>query len=132
MRTNEKIPKFISIDMQMQIKKILYLSEYDNVPRNKVFNSNQNNLKFPGFENSDKIDNCGSLHVPDFEFKTLSNNNAIQPKECIFNKLPENNLNPFLTYSKSNDSHQQIIIDLRTIKDTQEPDFVLLNDMLSQ
>ena len=110
----------------------LYLSEYDNVPRNKVFNSYQNNLNFPRFENSDKIDNCGSLHVPDFEFKTLSNNNAIQPKECIFNKLPENNLNPFLTYSKSNDSHQQIIIDLRTIKDTQEPDFVLLNDMLSQ
>ena len=31
-----------------------------------------------------------------------------------------------------NNPHKQIIIDLRTIKDTQEPDFVFLNDMLSQ
>ena len=88
-------------------------------------------IKLPGFENSDKIDNYGSLYVQDFEIKKIKDNN-IQPKVCIFNNLPENNLNPFLVYAKSNDLHKKKIIDLRNLKNTEEQDFFFLNDILSQ
>ena len=127
----DNFAKFININMQMQIKKVVYLSEYDNSSKNELLNSYQKKIKLPGFENSDKIDNYGSLYVQDFEIKKIKDNN-IQPKVCIFNTLPENNLNPFLAYAKLNDLQTKKIIDLRNLKNTEEPDFFFLNEILSQ
>ena len=127
----DNFAKFININMQMQIKKVVYISEYDNSSKNELLNTYQKKIKLPGFENSDKIDNYGSLYVQDFEIKKIKDNN-IQPKVCIFNNLPENNLNPFLVYAKSNDLHKKKIIDLRNLKNTEEQDFFFLNDILSQ
>ena len=127
----DNFAKFININMQMQIKKVVYLSEYNNSSKNELLNSYQKKIKLQGFENSNKIDNYDSLYVQDFEIKKIKDNN-IQPKVCIFNNLPENNLNPFLVYAKSNDLHKKKIIDLRNLKNTEEQDFFFLNDILSQ
>ena len=129
MCSKEKIPKYININMQMQIQKIVYLSEYKNPSKYELLKNNKN---IPRFENSEKIDNYGSFYVQDFEIRTIRDNNIIQPKECIFNTLPENNSNPFLVYAKSNILHKKNIIDLRNVKNTEEPDYYLLNDILSQ
>ena len=125
----EYLPKYINIDMQMQIRKIVYLSEYKKSSRYELL---KNTINLPRFENSDKTDNYGSLYVQDFEIKTKRDNNIILAKECIFNTIPENNSNPFLVYAKSNNLHKKKIIDLRNVKNTEEPDYYLLNDILSK
>ena len=128
MCTNVIFTKSISIEEQLEIKKIIFLQKYSNSPENS---SSINNKKLLEIEKSNKINNCGSLYVKDFEICQITKN-RIKPKGCIFNSLPENNLNPFQSYSKLNDLDQKRIIDLRNIKDTEEPNFIFLNDIFSQ
>ena len=115
----------------MQIKKTVYLKEMK-----KLNNKGQNiSLKkkknLPKFQNADKIDNCCSLNVHDFEIKYI-NDNTIKSNQCIFNSLPENKFNPFLSYEQLNDLNQKQIIDLKSVNNIQEPDFLLLDDVFSQ
>ena len=113
----------------MEIKKIIFLQKYYNTPEISITSINNKNL--PGLENSNKYDNCSSLYVKDFEICQITKN-KIKPKVCIFSSLPENNLNPFQAYAKLNNLYQKRIIDLRNLKDTEEPNFLLLNDIFSQ
>ena len=121
--------KNISIEEQLEIKKIIFLQKYSNTSEISITSINNKNL--PGLENSNKYDNCSSLYVKDFEIFQITKN-KIKPKVCIFSSLPENNLNPFQTYAKLNNLYQKRIIDLRNLKDTEEPNFLLLNDIFSQ
>ena len=119
--------KYISVEAQMQIKKILFLQKYNNIPKYIKSFSSENNLELKNME----IDNCGSLFVKDFEIQQISKNEIIKPKECIFNSLSENNLYPFQTYAKLNDVNKNNIIDLRFVN-SEEPDFLLLDGDFSQ
>ena len=121
MYTNDKRTKYINIDIQNKIKRILYLKQYKN--NTNKFCSSQNNIKIPGFENADKINNCSSLHIEDFDLKYFNEDNIVKPQECIFNSFPERKLNPFLEYSKLNDLHKKVIINVKAIKNLEEPDF---------
>ena len=128
----EHCPKFISIETQMQIKKILFLPKYNNSPKSGKSFSSKNNLEFKNMEISNKISNCGSLFVKDFEIREMDKNEIIKPNECIFNSLSENDLNPFQTYAKLNDINKNKIIDIRIVKTTEEPDFLFFNKNFSQ
>ena len=128
----EDCPKCISIETQMQIKKILFLQKYNNIPKYGKSFSSKNNLEFKNMEISNKISNCGSLFVKDFEIREMDKNEIIKPNECIFNSLSENDLNPFQTYAKLNDINKNKIIDLRDVKNTEEPDFLFLLNHFSQ
>ena len=128
MHSNDNITKYINIDFQMQIKKTVYLHQFNNNDNKKLSFPSQ---KKSYFEYADKINNCGSLYVRDFEIRQICEENLIKPKKCKFNILPENNFNPFLSYSKSNDSNLKKIIDIRTVQNVEEPD-ILLNDLLFQ
>ena len=121
MYTNDKRTKYINIDIQNRIKRTLYLKQYKN--NTNKFCYSQNNIKIPGFENADKINNCSSLYVEDFDLKYFDEDNMVKPRECIFNSFPERKLNPFLEYSKMNDLHKNIIINVKEIKKLEEPDF---------
>ena len=124
----EDYTKFISIEAQMQIKKILFLQKYNNSHKYGKSFSSKNNLEFKNME----INNYGSLFVKDFEIREIDKNEIIKPNECIFNSLSENDLNPFQSYAKLNDVYKKKIIDLRIVKNTEEPDFLLLNNDFSQ
>ena len=67
MYTKDKRTKFINIDIQNRIRRTLYLKQYKN--NSNKLSSSQNNIKIPGFENADKINNCSSFYVEDFEIK---------------------------------------------------------------
>ena len=121
MYTNDKRTKYINIDIQEKMRRILFLKKYKN-NANK-FCSSKNNIKIPGFENADKINNCCSFHTEDFEMKYLDEDNLVKPQECIFNSFPESKLNPFLEFSKMNDLHEKITINVKAIKNLEEPDF---------
>ena len=122
MYTKDKRTKYINIDSQNKIRRALYLKQYKN--NDNKFYSLQNNIKIPGIENANKINNCSSLYVEDFEIKYFDEDNIVEPKECIFNTFPERKLNPFLEYSKSNDLHKKIIINVKALKNLEEPDFL--------
>ena len=123
-------PKCINIETQMQIKKVLFLQKYNNSPKYAKSFSSKNNFK--NMEISNKIDNCGTLFVKDFEIRQMDKNEIIKPNECIFNSFSENDLNPFQTYAKLNDIYKNKIIDLRFVKNTEEPDFLFLSNIFSQ
>ena len=118
MYTKDKRTKFINIDIQNRIRRTLYLKQYKN--NSNKLSSSQNNIKIPGFENADKINNCSSFYVEDFEIKYFDEDNAVTPKECIFNTFPDRKLNPFLDFSKVNDIHKKIVINVRAIKNLEE------------
>ena len=132
MCTKENFVKCISIDIQMQIKKTIYLQEYKKGNREQIFIPYEKSKTIVGFENADKINNCCSLYVQDFEIKYVNNDNNIKSKECKFNSLSENNNNPFLSYAQLNDLNQKQIIDLRAINNIEEPDFLLLDNISSK
>ena len=132
MCSKESFAKCISIDIQMQIKKTIYLQEYKKGIREQIFIPYEKRKTIDNFEKTDKINNCCSLFVQDFEIKYMNNNNNIKPKECIFNSLPENNNNPFLSYAQLNDLNQKQIIDLRAINNIEEPDFLSLDNISSK
>ena len=121
MYTNDKRTKYINIDIQNRIKRTMYLKQYKN--NTNKFCSSQNNIKIPGFENADKINNCSSLYVEDFDLKYFDEDNMVKRRDCIFNSFPERKLNPFLDYSKMNDLNKKIIINVQEIKNLEEPDF---------
>ena len=132
MYINDNSVKYINIEIQMQIKKTVYLQEMEklnNKSQNIPFKKKKN---LPKFQNADKIDNCCSLNVHDFEIKYINDNNTIKSNQCLFNSLPENKFNPFLSYEQLNDWNQKQIIDLKSVNNIQEPDFLLLDDVLSQ
>ena len=124
----EEFTKYISIETQMQIKKILFLQKYNKIPKFVNSFSSKSNLEFKNKE----INNCGSLFVKDFEIQKMDKNVIVKPNECIFNTLSENNLYPFQTYAKLNDVNKKNIIDLRFVNNTEEPDIILLNNIFSQ
>ena len=128
----EDCPKIISIETQMQIKKILFLQKCNNSPKYGKYFSSKNNLESKNMEISNKINNCGSLFVKDFEIRQMDKNEIIKPNECIFNSLSENDLNPFQTYAKLNDINKNKIIDIRIVKTTEEPDLLFFNKNFSQ
>ena len=130
MHSKVKYSKYISIDSQMEIKKIIFLQEYKNDYKNKLNIFSEKYKNIPKFDNSDKINNYASIYVHDFDIKQI-NNKEKTPKKCIFNSLSEYNLNPFLSYAKNNDINQKKIIDLRNIKDTEEPSFLFLNNIFT-
>ena len=127
----EDCTKFISIETQLQIKKILFLQQYNNSNICGKSFSSKNNLELNNMKISNKINNCGSLFVKDFEIREIDKNEIIKPNKCIFNSLSENDLNPFQTYAKLNDIYKKRIIDLRIVKNTEEPDYFFLNSILS-
>ena len=124
----EEFTKYISIETQMQIKKILFLQKYNKIPKFVNSFSSKSNLEFKNKE----INNCGSLFVKDFEIQKMDKNVIVKPNECIFNTLSENNLYPFQTYAKLNDVNKKNIIDLRFVNNTEEPDIIFLNNIFSQ
>ena len=133
MHSKVNFTKYINIDSQMEIRKIVYLRKFKNDSKDKLNLSSDNsekNKNISKFLNSDKINNCGSLYIQDFEIKHL-NYNIVKQKKCKFNSLPEHTLNPFLSYSTLNDINENKIIDLRNIKDTEEPT-LLLNNIYSE
>ena len=133
MCSKESSAKYISIDIQMQIKKTIYLQEYKKGNSQQIYipYENNKNKNITGFENADKINNCYSLYVQDFDIKYMNNDNIINTKECTFNTLPENISNPFLSYAQLNDLNHKNIIDLTTINNIEEPNLLLLDDISS-
>ena len=129
MCSNDDLTKIISVESQLEIKKIVFLKKYNNNNINKGVSKNfLNNFK-SGLENYENINNCNSLFVNCFDIKLVNQKDDIQDKKCIFGSLPENDLNPFQTFYKSNNLSQKRIIDIRKIKDTEEdPAFLFLNN----
>ena len=125
MCSKESCAKYISIDIQMQIKKTIYLREYKKGNDKRMSVPYEKNKNITGFENADKINNCYSLYVQDFDIKYMNNDNIINTKECTFNTLPENISNPFLSYAQLNDLNYKNIIDLATINNIQEANLLL-------
>ena len=115
----------------MQIKKTIYLQEYKKENCKQISIPYEKNKNITGFENADKINNCYSLYVQDFDIKYMNNDNIINTKECTFNTLPENISNPFLSYAQLNDLKHKNIIDLTTINNIEEPNLLLLDDISS-
>ena len=129
MCSNDNLTKIISVESQLEIKKIIFLKKYNNNNVNKGVSKNfLNNFK-SGLENYENINNCNSLFVNCFDIKLVNQKDVIQPMKCIFSSLPENDLNPFQSFYKSNNLSQKRIIDIRKIKDTEEdPAFLFLNN----
>ena len=120
--------KFISIESQMTTKKTVFLEEYK-IPR-KIACLKDNKIK--GYENNEKINDYASLYINDFEIVKYKPNKEPKPIKCKFNSLPENNSNPFLIHSTNNDLRQKRVIDLRTINNTEELNFFILNESFSE
>ena len=131
MCSNEENPKFIGLDIQMQMKKIVYLQEYRNMKRQNQNIFYKNNKTLNNLGNINNMNTCCSFYVPEFEIKYINNNDIINQKKCIFNSLPENDNNPFLSYAKYNDLSKRQIIDLKDIKNIEEPNSFLLDDSIS-
>ena len=121
------LTKYISVETQLQIKKIIFLQKYNNNFKNEIFANIKNNLD-SRLENYERINNCNSLYVNCFEIRQINKNDNVQAQECIFNSLPENNLNPFQSFAKLNNLNQKRIIDIKNINSIEEePDFLFLN-----
>ena len=71
MCTNVIFTKSISIEEQLEIKKIIFLQKYSNTPEKS---STINNKKLQGLENTNIINNFNSLYVKDFEICQIAKN----------------------------------------------------------
>ena len=129
MCSHDDLTKIISVESQLEIKKIVFLKKYNNNnTKNGVSKKLLNNFK-SGLENYQNINNCNSLYVNCFDIKLVNKKDDMQAMKCIFSSLPENDLNPFQSFYKSNKLNQKRIIDIRNIKDIEEdPAFLFLNN----
>ena len=99
---NDDLTKIISVESQLEIKKIVFLKKYNNNnTKNGVSKKFLNNFK-SGLENYQNINNCNSLYVNCFDIKLVNKKDDMQAMKCIFSSLPENDLNPFQSFYKSN------------------------------
>ena len=111
-----------NMEERMQMKKILFLKEYNiknrfpKFPQKKIINSN--------LQNYERINDNYSIYVKEFKIIKMKEDNFKAPLKCDFNSLPENDICPFVSYKASNNA-----INLRNIKNIQEPNILMLDDI---
>ena len=108
---------FKLIDLENEFEKKVYIVENKDERKNRLHSEAANKILYSSVENIDKIKNCGSLYIKDFEVKYLRKEDINKPKLCSFNTLPEN-INPFK--AEKFDLNQKRFIDLKIMENTEE------------
>ena len=108
---------FKLIDLENKFEKKVYIVENKDERKNRLHSEAANKILYSSVENIDKIKNCGSLYIKDFEVKYLRKEGMNKPKLCSFNALPEN-INPFK--AEKFDLNQKRFIDLKMMENTEE------------
>ena len=108
---------FKLIDLENKFEKKVYIVENEEERKNRLHSEAANKILYSSVENIDKIKNCGSLYIKDFEVKYLRKEDINKPKLCSFNALPEN-INPFK--AEKFDLNQKRFIDLKMMENTEE------------
>ena len=108
---------FKLIDLENKFEKIVYIVENKDERKHRLHSEAANKILYSSVENIDKIKNCGSLYIKDFEVKYLRKEDINKPKLCSFNALPEN-INPFK--AEKFDLNQKRFIDLKMMENTEE------------
>ena len=108
---------FKLIDLENKFEKKVYIVENEEERKNRLHSEAANKILYSSVENIDKIKNCGSLYIKDFEVKYLRKEDINKPKLCSFNTLPEN-INPFK--AEKFDLNQKRFIDLKMMENTEE------------
>ena len=108
---------FKLIDLENKFEKIVYIVENKDERKNRLYSEAANKILYSSVENIDKINNCHSLYIKDFEVKYLRKEDINKPKLCSFNTLPEN-INPFK--AEKFDLNQKRFIDLKIMENTEE------------
>ena len=105
------------IDLENKFEKKVYIVENKDERKNRLHSEAANKILYSSVENIDKINNCHSLYIKDFEVKYLRKEDINKPKLCSFNTLPEN-INPFK--AEKFDLNQKRFIDLKIMENTEE------------
>ena len=108
---------FKLIDLENKFEKKVYIVENEEEKKNRLHSEAANKILYSSVENIDKINNCHSLYIKDFEVKYLRKEDINKPKLCSFNTLPEN-INPFK--AEKFDLNQKRFIDLKMMENTEE------------
>ena len=108
---------FKLIDLENKFEKKVYIVENKDERKNRLHSEAANKILYSSVENIDKINNCHSLYIKDFEVKYLRKEDINKPKLCSFNTLPEN-INPFK--AEKFDLNQKRFIDLKMMENTEE------------
>ena len=108
---------FKLIDLENKFEKKVYIVENEEERKNRLHSEAANKILYSSVENIDKINNCHSLYIKDFEVKYLRKEDINKPKLCSFNTLPEN-INPFK--AEKFDLNQKRFIDLKIMENTEE------------
>ena len=108
---------FKLIDLENKFEKKVYIVENKDERKNRLHSEAANKILYSSVENIDKINNCHSLYIKDFEVKYLRKEDINKPKLCSFNTLPEN-INPFK--AEKFDLNQKRFIDLKIMENTEE------------
>ena len=108
---------FKLIDLENKFEKKVYIVENEEERKNRLHSEAANKILYSSVENIDKINNCHSLYIKDFEVKYLRKEDINKPKLCSFNTLPEN-INPFK--AEKFDLNQKRFIDLKMMENTEE------------
>ena len=108
---------FKLIDLENKFEKKVYIIENEEERKNRLHSEAANKILYSSVENIDKINNCHSLYIKDFEVKYLRKEDINKPKLCSFNTLPEN-INPFK--AEKFDLNQKRFIDLKMMENTEE------------
>ena len=108
---------FKLIDLENKFEKIVYIVENKDERKNRLYSEAANKILYSSVENIDKINNCHSLYIKDFEVKYLRKEDINKPKLCSFNTLPEN-INPFK--AEKFDLNKKRFIDLKMMENTEE------------
>ena len=108
---------FKLIDLENKFEKKVYIVENKDERKNRLHSEAANKILYSSVENIDKINNCHSLYIKDFEVKYLRKEDINKPKLCSFNALPEN-INPFK--AEKFDLNQKRFIDLKMMENTEE------------
>ena len=108
---------FKLIDLENKFEKKVYIVENKDERKNRLHSEAANKILYSSVENIDKINNCHSLYIKDFEVKYLRKEDINKPKLCSFNTLPEN-IKPFK--AEKFDLNQKRFIDLKMMENTEE------------
>ena len=114
---NRGFNEFKLLDIENRFEKFVYMVENKEERKNRLNLEAQNKINNSNIVNINKIINCGSLYIKDFNTRYLRQEDINKPQICNFNPLQEN-INPFL--SLKFDFEHKRFIDLKNIQNTEE------------
>ena len=84
---------------------------------NNLFNQNS----FSKIENYEQVQNISSFYAKNFNIQYLNGiNNKKHKIKCEFERLPEFDLNPFLTYAKKENQKITKVVNLKEVENSIE------------